>query len=173
MAFNLLVFIYIYEMCMWPSPAGLYFLKSIQYVCVCIPSSWSRNHAQHLYLCSPSHTHTHVYTATSFSSDCSPSGRAPRIPGRRARAHGLPSSSRQPGTRPCFLYGSRTQRCPLRRAPPPPESWETDERKKITRTLRRTVIEEQLQAWKPRLCDECVFMLRQTDQFMINISQQH
>lgn len=137
---SLCLYRFIYEMCMRPSPAGLYFLKQQSiclYVCVrvCIPSRWSRNHVQHLYLCAAHstsilrHTHTCVYTATSFSSDCSPSGRAPRIPGRRARVRGLPSSARQPGTRPCFLYGSRTQRCPLRRAPPPPESWETDERK--------------------------------------------
>ncbi len=38
-------------MCLWPSPAGLYFLKSIYSVCV-----YSRNHTQHLSLCSPSHT---------------------------------------------------------------------------------------------------------------------
>lgn len=97
----------------WHTPAS---------VCVCV----SLLAAQ--YVDSPSHTHmrAHVYTATSFSSDCSPSGRAPRIPGRRAPVRGLPSSARQPGTSPCFLYGSRTQRCPLRRAPPPRESWETD-----------------------------------------------
>lgn len=118
------LYIYIYKMCMWLSPAGLYFLKQ-QSVCVCpLPTTHtcigvcvSLLAAQ--YVDSPSHTRAHVYTATSFSLNCSPSGRAPRIPGRRAPVRGLPSSARQPGTSPCFLYGSRTQRCPLRRAPPP------------------------------------------------------
>ncbi len=58
----LYIFLYIYEMCMWPSPAGLYFLKSIQYVCVCVFPPVGPVTTLNTCICVLRHTHTHTFT---------------------------------------------------------------------------------------------------------------
>lgn len=55
-AHSICLCVYTYMKCVCGQVLKDYISSSPYTVCVCIPSSWSRNHAQHLYLCSPSHT---------------------------------------------------------------------------------------------------------------------
>lgn len=132
------VCLYVYNpMCGFPVTCRFIFPKATALECMCVlyvsfpPGQEHKPRSTPVPMCVHfvtgrtvrrfSGAHSHVYTATSFSSNCSPSGRVPRSPGRRALVLGLPSSSRQRGTRPCFLYGSHTQQCLLQRARPPRE----------------------------------------------------
>lgn len=86
------------------------------YICVYSPKSPLTTQC-----CDSALQHTRLHTATFFSSCWSPNGQAPHRTGRRAQARGLPSPSRQPGTRPCFHYESHIQQCPLQPAQLPLE----------------------------------------------------